>query len=118
VHRTALRAGTGLIKPGSETDNAAQALADYYAETGEPNQAIEAYRDLRDRIMRSNPDLHNDLLNVAQISRLDGALAVLLRRVGRTDEAGSLYQNRLDLWRLWDRKLPNNPFVQRQIARK
>jgi len=107
-----------MIKPGSEADNAARALADRYGETGEPNQAIEAYRDLRGRIMKSNPDLQNDLLNAAQISRLDGVLATLLRRVGRTDEAGSLDQNRLELWRHWDRKLPNNPFVQRQIAGK
>lgn len=68
--------------------------------------------------MKSHPDLQNDLLSAAQISRLDGALSVLLRRLGRTDEASSLDQNRLDLWRLWDRKLPNNPFVERQIARK
>jgi len=109
---------TEMIKPGSEADDAARALADHYAETGEPNQAIEAYRDLRGRIMKSNPDLQNDLLNAAQISRLDSVLATLLRRVGRTDEAGSLDQNRLELWRHWDRKLPNNPFVQRQIAGK
>ena len=68
--------------------------------------------------MKSNPDLQNDLLNAAQISRLGAALSVLLRRVGRTDEARSLDQNRLDLWRHWDRKLSNNPFVQRQIAGK
>jgi tetratricopeptide (TPR) repeat protein len=107
-----------MIKPGSEADNAVRALADHYAETGEPKNAIEAYRDLRGRIIKSNPDLQNDLLNAAQISRLDSALATLLRRVGRTDEAASLDQNRLELWRHWDRKLPNNPFVQRQIARK
>src|SRR5579864_2945129 len=106
------------IKLGSETDNVVRALADHYVKTGELNQAIEVYRDLRGRIMKSNPDLQNDLLSAAQISRLDGALSVLLRRVGRSDEAGSLDQNRLDLWRLWNRKLPNNPFVQRQIARK
>ena len=34
--------------------------------------------------MKSNPDLQNDLLNAAQISRLDASLAALLRRVGRT----------------------------------
>jgi len=107
-----------MIKPGSEADNAARALADHYAETGEPNQAIEAYQDLRGRIIKSNTDLQNDLLNAAQISRLDGALAALLRRVGRTDEAGTLDQNRLELWRHWDRKLPNNPFVERQMAHK
>jgi len=105
-----------MIKPGSEADNAARALADHCAATGELNRAIESYRDLRGRIMKSNPDLRNDLLNAARLSRLDGALAALLRRVGRMDEAGSLDQNRLELWRHWDRKLPNNPFVQRQIA--
>jgi hypothetical protein len=107
-----------IIKPGSEADNAARALADHYAETGEPNKAIEAYRDLRARVMKSNPDPQNDLLHAAQISRLDSAVAALLRRVGRTDEASSLDQDRLELWRHWDRKLPNNPFVQRQIAAK
>ena len=109
---------TEIIKPGSEADSAARALADHYAETGQPDQAIEAYRDLRGRIMKSNPDPQNDLLNAAQISQIDGALAALLRRVGRTDEAVSLDQNRLDLWRHWDGKLPNNPFVQRQIPHK
>lgn len=107
-----------IVKPGSEADATLRALADHYAETGEPAKAIEAYQDLRGRIMKSNPDLQNDLLNAAQISPLDGALAALLRRVGRTDEASTLDQNRLELWRHWDRKLPNNPFVQRQIARK
>jgi tetratricopeptide (TPR) repeat protein/predicted Ser/Thr protein kinase len=106
------------IKPGSEADNAARALADHYAETGELNQAIDSYLDLRGRIMKSNPDLQNDLLNAAQVSRLDGVLAALLRRVGRTDEAASLDQNCTELWRHWDRKLPNNPFVERQMARK
>ena len=107
-----------IIKPGSELDNAARALADHYAETGKPNQAIEAYQDLRGRIMKSNPDPQSDLLNAAQISRLDTTLAAQLRRVGRNDEAASLDQNRLELWRHWDRKLPHNPFVERQIAGK
>lgn len=107
-----------IIKPGSEADNVARAAADHYADTGEPNRAIEAYWDLRSRIMNSHPDLQNDLLSAAQISRLEGALSVLLRRVGRTEEADSLDQNRLDRWRNWDRKLPNNSFVERQIASK
>jgi hypothetical protein len=106
------------VKPGSEADATLRALADHYAETGDPRKALEAYQDLRGRIMKSHPDPQNDLLNAAQISRLDRALAALLRRVGGTDEAVSLDQNRLELWRHWDRKLPNNPFVQRQIAGK
>jgi len=106
------------VKPGSEADATLRALADHYAETGDPRKALEAYQDLRGRIMKSHPDPQNDLLNAAQISQLDRALAALLRRVGGTDEAVSLDQNRLELWRHWDRKLPNNPFVQRQIAGK
>src|SRR5579872_3603029 len=92
------------IQPGSEADQAARALADHYAETGEPDQGIEAYQDLRRRIMKSNPDPENDLLNAAQLSRLDASLAALLRRMGRTDEAASLDQNRLELWRQWGHK--------------
>jgi hypothetical protein len=106
------------LQPGTEVDIAGRALADHYAETGEPSRAIEAYRDLRGRIMKSHPDPENDLLHAARISGLDDALAGLLRRVGRADEAAALDQNRLELWRRWGRKLPNNSFVQRQIARR
>ena len=104
------------IKPGSEADTALRALADHYAETGQPDKAIAAYQDLRAKIMATSPDLQNDLVNAAQLSRLDAALSALLRRVGRQNDAAMLDQNRLALWRQWDRKLPNNPFVLRQIA--
>lgn len=106
------------IKLGSEAGATLRALADQYAETGELNRAIEAYRDLRGRIMKSNPDLQNDLLNAALLSRLDVTLADLLRRRGRSQEAAALDQYRLEMWQHWDRKLPNNPFVKRQFARK
>jgi len=94
------------------------AAAVHYAETSERNQALEAYQDLRGKILKSNPDAQNGLLNAAQLSRLDATLAGLLRHAGRSEEAAALDQNRLELWRHWDRKLPNNPFVQRQIAGK
>ena len=106
------------IKAGSEADTAVRALADHYAETGQPNKAIELYQELRRKIIASNPDPQSDLLNATLISRLDASLAELLRRVGRTDDAITLEANRLELWRQWDRKLPNNSFVQRQLARK
>jgi predicted Ser/Thr protein kinase/tetratricopeptide (TPR) repeat protein len=106
------------IKLGSEADCLLRALADQFAESGDPNQALEAYQDLRGKILKSNPDAQNDLLNAAQLSRLDVTLAGLLRRAGRSEEAAVLDQNRLELWRHWERKLPNNPFVERQIARK
>lgn len=104
------------IMPGSEADSALNALADDYAEMGQSIKAVDCYYELRRQIMASNPDPRNDLVNAARISRLDDSLAALLRRVGRTAAAAALEENRLKLWRDWGRRLPNNPFVLRQIA--
>jgi tetratricopeptide (TPR) repeat protein len=106
------------IKPGSEADMAMRALADHYAETGQLNKAIELYQELRRKVMASDPDLQNDLLNAAHVSQLDASLAALLGRARHTDEAVALEGSRLELWRHWDSKLPNNPFVKRQLAEK
>jgi serine/threonine protein kinase len=103
------------ISAGGEADIAMRALADHYAETGQLEQALEIYQDLFRKIMASNPDPQNDLLNAAYVSRLHTSLAMLLRRTGRGDKAASLEAGRLELWRNWDRKLPNNPFVHRQL---
>jgi tetratricopeptide (TPR) repeat protein len=103
------------IQPGSEADTTVRALADHYAETGQPGQALEIYQELFRKIMASNPDPQNDLLNSVSVSRLHASLAMLLRRMGRGDEAVPLEAGRLELWRHWNRKLPNNPFVHRQL---
>jgi serine/threonine protein kinase len=105
----------GSIRAGSEADAAMRALADQYAETGKLEQALEVYQELFRKIMASNPDPHNDLLNSVSVSRLHTSLATLLRRMERKDEAVPLEAARLELWQYWNRKLPNNPFVRRQL---
>jgi serine/threonine protein kinase len=105
----------GSIRAGSEADTALRALADHYAETGQPEQALEIYQELFRKIMASNPDPQNDLLNSVYVSRLNASLATLLRRMGRESQTVPLEAGRLDLWRYWNRKLPNNPFVLRQL---
>jgi hypothetical protein len=65
--------------------------------------------------MASNPDPQNDLLNAVYVSRLDASLAMLLRHTGRRDMALQLQADRLELWRHWNSRLPNNPFVHRQL---
>jgi serine/threonine protein kinase len=105
----------GSIRAGSEADTALRALADHYAETGQPEQALEIYQELFRKIAASNPDPRNDLLNSAYVSRLNASLAMLLRRTGKDDKAVALEADRLELWRYWNRKLPNNPFVLRQL---
>ncbi len=103
------------IRAGSEADTAMRALADHYAETGHPALALAVYQDLLRKIMASNPDPQNDLLNAAYVSRLYNSLAMLLRRMNESEKAASLEATRLDLWQHWDHKLPNNPFVRRQL---
>ncbi len=104
-----------IIGAGSEADTAMRALGDHYAEAGQIEQALETYQELFRKIMASNPDPQNDLLNSVYVSRLHISLATLLRRMGRKDQAEPLEAGRLELWECWNRKLPNNPFVRRQL---
>jgi tetratricopeptide (TPR) repeat protein len=105
-----------IVQPGSEADLALQALADHYAGTGQPNQAIELYERLRKRFEACNSCAEKDLLAAVELSALHASLAATLRRVGSTEKAAAVEAARMDLWRLWNRKLPGNPFVLRQIA--
>jgi serine/threonine protein kinase len=103
------------IQPGSEADLAVRALAAHYAETGRPNRAIRSYQELRHLLMASNPDTGNDLPNAVSLTTLDACLAALLRRAGAA-EAAALEAGSRELWRHWNRQLPNNPFVLRELA--
>jgi serine/threonine protein kinase len=105
-----------VLKPGSEADIALRAFADDDAETGRLGQAILKYQGLRRSLLASNPDARNDLLNAVSVTALDASLAVLLRRAGAADQAAALEAGNCEIWRHWDRRLPNNPFVLRKLA--
>jgi hypothetical protein len=78
-------------------------------------RAIEIYQDRLNRLL-AEPDAGlNDALVISNIWL---SLASLDRQAGHADLASALDAKRLDLWRGWDRKLQNNPFVLRQIAAK
>jgi hypothetical protein len=62
-----------------------------------------------------NHPLSPDLENAPRLSRAYEALARLYRRTGDVGKADSMQARRVELWQNWDRKLPNNPFVRRQI---
>jgi hypothetical protein len=105
-----------VLKPGSEADAVLRALADNDAETGRLDWAIRTYRELRRGLQASKPDPANDLVNAVSITRLDASLASLLRRAGGADEAAALENGNREIWRQWERWLPNNPFVLRELA--
>jgi hypothetical protein len=104
------------IEPGSEADEALCALADHEADTGDLGHAIEVYEGLLARLAAGGANPENRLRDAVDLSHIWGSMAVLGRRTGRADFASALGAQRLDLWRHWDRKLPNNAFVLRQLA--
>jgi len=107
---------TAVLTPGSEADIAVRALADHDAETGRLDEAIQRYQELRRSLLASNPDARSDLLNAVSLTALDASLAALLRRAGAADQAAALVAGNREIWRHWDRQLPNNPFVLRELA--
>jgi len=104
------------IELASDTDVAVRALADYYAASGQPAKAAESYLDLLAKVNESKPDPENDLSNAVHLSNAYAALAGILRQAHRAGEATSWEEARRKLWEHWDSKLPNNAFIQRQLA--
>src|SRR5207245_1916555 len=102
------------IEAGAEADAALCALADHEAETGNVARGIEIYQGLLDRARGAKPE--TSLIGAVNLSNIYQSMAALYRRAGRTELASAMETQRLDLWRQWDRKLPNNAFVRRQIA--
>jgi len=66
--------------------------------------------------MASKPDAENDLQNANGVARIYFAIERLDRVTGRREEAASMNARRMDLWRAWNRKLPGNAWVLRQLA--
>jgi len=99
----------------SEVFVALRAQADYESDR-EPRRAVELYEQLLDKVMAANPDALNDLREAPKLASLYENLAQLYRRTGDNQKGDSMKQRRLQLWQHWDRKLPNNPFVLRQLV--
>lgn len=102
------------IEPMSDNYDVLRAEADSYAETGQVTEAAKAYQELLDKLTAWKPDVQNDLRDATCISRTWTALADLLRRIGRADEAGPIEAQRTELWNHWKGKLPNAHFLLRQ----
>jgi tetratricopeptide (TPR) repeat protein len=107
---------TERIRTGSEQERALCALADYEVGTGNPARAIDVYQELLDKLGAGGAKPETSLHDALDLSQIWRSMAALRRRTGRKDLASSLEARRLDLWRRWDQRLPNNPFVLRQIA--
>jgi serine/threonine protein kinase/tetratricopeptide (TPR) repeat protein len=103
------------IKLDNEAFEVSRAEADDEADAGNPRRAAELYEQLLSHVMAAKPQAFDDLRDAPRLSQLYDALASLDRRNGQTFKAQEMESRRLELWRAWDRKLPNNQFVLRQI---
>jgi hypothetical protein len=92
------------------------ALADLESATGNEPRAIEIYEDLLRKTLAASPDPVTAGEASQNVSRIYTALAEIHRRRGRNDLAADLDARRLDLWRRWNAKQPNNGFVRKQLA--
>lgn len=106
------------VEPMSEPDDALRAQADDYAETGQIVKAIGAYQELLAKLMAWKPDIENDLRDATCVARAWTGLAILLRRVGRINDAAQLEKQRAELFGHWKGKLPNGDFLIRQSLRQ
>jgi hypothetical protein len=104
------------ITLGSEVDYALRALADDEADNGNVSRAIEIYQDLLHRILAANPKPEDSLADATRLSHLYASAAVLNQRSGKADVASALDTQRMALWQHWARRLPDNPFVLRQVS--
>ena len=77
-------------------------------------RGIEIYQELVRKIMASKPKPESNLSDAFNLSTIDAAMSALHRR-DRPEQAAELDTRRLELWRHWDRKLPGNGFVRRQL---
>jgi tetratricopeptide (TPR) repeat protein len=104
------------IELASEADLALRALADHYAASDQLAKAADTYRDLLAKVNEMNPDPENDLRNAVYMSNAYEALARVLRQDRSARESTNWEAERRKLWEHWDKKLPNNSFVRRQMA--
>lgn len=95
---------------------ALKAEADDEAEVGNPRRATELYERLLVGVMAGSPAAPDDLRDAAPLSQLYASLAAVYRRTGESAKAQEMESRRVKLWQAWDRKLPSNAFIRRQLA--
>jgi tetratricopeptide (TPR) repeat protein len=103
------------VRLGSHVYEVSCALADHYAEAGDPRVALQMYQQLLDRVLPTKPDPLGDLKDAPQISRIYANLAALYRRSGDAASAKAMNTRRAELWHHWRLTLPQNAFVRRQL---
>jgi hypothetical protein len=105
----------GII--GGEWDNTMRASADYESEVGHAERARAILLELQAKLLALHPNPETDLRHANDMSRLYASLAAIDAKLGMYDEEKMFEAKRMDLWGQWDRRLPGNSFVRRQMEK-
>lgn len=89
------------------------ALADHDAATGSRQSAIRIYETVLQKTVPASA--FADFRDTPKLSQLYESLTNLYRAAGESAKADKMQAKRLALWRHWDRQLPNNSFVHREL---
>ncbi|HUQ89135.1 MAG TPA: protein kinase [Vicinamibacterales bacterium] len=100
---------------GTEADNAVRASAELEARSGNFERAIEIDNGLLAKIMASEPEQEEALADAMELSTLWGSIAEFSAAAHLPENASALHLRQVQLWQHWDRKLPGNAFVRRQL---
>jgi tetratricopeptide (TPR) repeat protein len=103
------------LDPTREAVSVLRARGDFEADGGDTAAAVATYQETLDKVLASRPDVEHDFRAANDVGRLYLAFARSLKRLGQDTASRALDDQRLTLWRAWDRKLPNNQFVHRQL---
>jgi len=103
------------IDPGSEAEETLLALAELEADSGNLPRAIAVYQKVLDQVQPAESGLSPSLEDAVQLSTIYVTAAAVYRRAGQAGVASTLEGRRRELWEAWDRKLPDNAFVRRQL---
>lgn len=91
------------------------ALADEQASAGKLRSAVQIYEAVLGKLRAAKQEAFRDLRNAPKLSLLYEVLGRLYARTGDLDREADMQALRIELWRSWDRKLPNNSFVRREL---
>jgi len=104
------------ITPGEETYFTLKAAADHQADLGNTPKAIQIYSELLEKLNAGQPDPLHDLRHATDFSRIYKAFERLQRESGNTAAAAELRRKRVELWQHWDKTLPENSYIKRQLS--
>ena len=89
--------------------------ADYQEARGDISGAIDIYKRLLGKMVAWKASPETNLTDAVAVSHAYSSLALLYRRARQFDLASDYEAWRFELWHGWDARVPNNPFIHRQL---